>query len=152
MLKKTVAMCLAALLVLSIYLMLYIAVDKNFFDVLIYNTKPILPRKESSKGAALFDFTIDKKNDLTISPEVNVKLYQTYTEKELLSAAERNCSYVQTLSELDKIIIPNGTLVDLGSYKKKKREGFLKNYQHPPPKKMNKPTVKLQLVCFVSSF
>jgi len=122
MFKKKLAKCFAVPFFLTAFLLLYIAVDKNFFDVLIFNTKPILPWKESSKGAAPFDVIIGKKNDVTISPEVNGKLYQTYTEKELLSAAESNCSYVQTLNESDKIILPNGMLVDLGSYKKKKEK------------------------------
>jgi len=148
MLKKTFGKSVVAFLILTT---LFIA-GKCFHDNLFFNKKVRPSWKKSSKSAELFAVTVAKKNVVANSTEVNVELYQTYTEKDLLSAVENNCNYVRTLNELDKVILPNGALLDLGSYKKKKRDEFLKNFQHPPSQKMYRPTVKPQLVCFVSFF
>jgi len=114
----------------------------------VTSPKTFARHKEATAVTILRNVVSEKNGKIKVEEKTAVD-HVTFTEKELRSAAASNCHYFQSLDDLDGVELSDGTLMALGTYKKKKRDEFLRNFPHPPPKNTPRQKIKPQLVSFV---
>jgi len=111
--------------------------DKSKGNVKQHDSKVLAFVASNNERHTVKDDNVDKKR---INDTV------TYNEKDILTAAAKDCNFVQTLHDFDMISMADGKLLDVMTYKKEKRNKFLRSFPHPAPKNSVRPTIKPQVV------